>query len=66
MSKTHQKLNGMIIQYLSNKSLEAIKKDVDWNDAEANGDPEALWKLVILMHKVLSASEVDQIIKLSA
>jgi hypothetical protein len=42
------------------------KKDADWNDAEANADPEAMWKLVVLKHKVHSASKVEQIVKLLA
>jgi hypothetical protein len=35
-------------------------------DAEANADPEAMWKLVVLKHKVHSASKVEQIVKLLA
>jgi hypothetical protein len=64
--KNAPRLFGLILQYLSNKSLEAVKKDEGWDDIEAEADPEGLWKLVVQKHKVHSASEVGQIVKLSA
>ena len=60
------KLYGLILQYLSDESMEAVKKDPEWNDIEADADPEKLWALVVQKHKVHSASEVEEIVKLSA
>jgi len=60
------KLYGLILQYLSDESMEAIKKDPEWTDIEADADPEKLWALVVQKHKVHSASEVEEIVKLSA
>jgi hypothetical protein len=46
--------------------MEAIKKDPEWTDIEADADPEKLWALVVQKHKVHLASEVEEIVKLSA
>jgi len=46
--------------------LEAVKKDEGWETIEADADPEGLWKVIVQKHKVHSASEVGQIVKLSA
>jgi hypothetical protein len=64
--KNAPKLYGLILQYLSNESLEAVKKDEGWETIEADADLEGLWKVVVQKHKVHSASEVGQIVKLSA
>jgi len=56
------KLYGLILQYLSNESLDAIKRDPDWADTEAKADPEKLWELIVQKHKVHSASKVEQIV----
>jgi hypothetical protein len=64
--KNAPKLFWLILQYLSDESLEAVKKDEGWDDIEAEADPEGLWKLVVQKHKVHSASEVGKIVKLSA
>jgi hypothetical protein len=45
--------------------LEAVKKDDGWDTIEANVYPERLWKVVVQKHKVHSASEVGQIVKVS-
>jgi hypothetical protein len=60
------RLYGLILQYLSNESLDVIKRDPDWADTEAKADPEKLWELIVQKHKVHSASKVEQIVKLSA
>jgi hypothetical protein len=40
--KNVPKLYRWILQYLSNESLEAVKKDADWSSAETIADPEVL------------------------
>jgi hypothetical protein len=63
--KNAPKLYGLILQFLSDESLEAVKKDEGWETIEADADPEGLWKVIVQKHKVHSASEVGQIVKLS-
>jgi hypothetical protein len=60
------KLYALILKYLSDESLEAVQKEAGWMAVEANADPETLWQLVELKHKVRSSSEVEAIMKLAA
>jgi hypothetical protein len=60
------KLYALILQYLSDKSLDAIQKEVRWPVVEQDANPEALWQLVEMKHKVHSASEVETVVKLAA
>jgi hypothetical protein len=60
------KLYALILQHLSNESLDAVQKEVEWMEIEENVDPEGLWQLIELKHKVHSASEVEAIVKLAA
>jgi hypothetical protein len=60
------KLYAFILKYLSNESLEAVKKDANWDAIEEGTNPEGLWKAVIEKHKVHSACEVESITQLSA
>jgi hypothetical protein len=41
--KNAPKLFGLILQYLSDESLEAVKKDEGWDDIKAEADPKGLW-----------------------
>ena len=52
--------------YLSEESLDAIKKEPTWPKIEDEVDAEGLWKLVEQKHKVHTASEVKEIMKLTA
>lgn len=54
------------MKYLSNKSLEAVQKEAGWTAIETDADPETLWQLVELKHKVHSSSEVEAVMKLVA
>lgn len=60
------KLCALIMKYLSDKSLEAVQKEAGWTTVEADADPETLWQLVELKHKVHSSSEVEAVMKLAA
>jgi hypothetical protein len=56
----------MIMMYLSEESLDAVKKEPMWTKIEDEADAEGLWKLVEQKHKVHTASEVKEIMKLTA
>jgi hypothetical protein len=60
------KLYGVILKYLSDESLDAIQKEPGWPTIEADANPETLWQLVEMKHKVHSASEVEVVVKLAA
>ncbi len=66
MEDDRAKLFAMIMMYLSEESLDAIKKEPMWTKIEDEVDAEGLWKLVELKHKVHTASEVKEIMKLTA
>ncbi len=57
---------ALILQHLSDKSLEAVQKEAGWPAVEQDADLEALWQLVEMKHKVHSASEVKAVVKLAA
>jgi hypothetical protein len=60
------KLYALILKYLSNKSLEAVQKEAGWTAVEVDADPEALWQMVKMKHKVHSSSKVEAVMKLAA
>jgi hypothetical protein len=59
-------LYALILQHLSNKSLDAVQKEAGWLIIEQDVNPEALKQLVENKHKVHSASEVKAMVKLVA
>ena len=60
------KLYALILQCLSDESLDAIRKEAGWPVVEQDANPEALWQLVEVKHKVHSASKVEVVVKLAA
>lgn len=60
------KLYALILQYLSIKTLDAVQKEAVWPVVEQDANPEALWQLVEMKHKVHSAKEVEAVGKLAA
>jgi hypothetical protein len=50
----------MNMMYLSEESLDAVKKEPTWTTTEDEADAEGLWKLVKQKHKVHTASEVKK------
>lgn len=56
----------MILQHLSDESLDAVQKELEWSTAEQGADPKVLWGLVEKKHKVHSISEVEAVVKLAA
>jgi hypothetical protein len=55
----------LIMKYLSNESLEAVKKEAGRSTVETDADLETLWQLVELKHKVHSSSIVEALMKLA-
>lgn len=51
------KLYMLILQYLSDESLDAIQKEAGWPVVEQDANTETLWQLVEMKHKVHSASK---------
>ncbi len=66
MEDDRARLFAMIMMYLSEESLDAVKKEPTWTKIEDEADAEELWKLVRQKHKVHTASEVKEITKLTA
>jgi hypothetical protein len=60
------KLYATILKYLSEESLEAVRKANDWDKVEEDVDPERLWEIIVDKHRVHSTSEVAAIVKLEA
>jgi hypothetical protein len=54
------------LKYLSEESLEAVRKANDWDKVEEEVDPERLWEIIFDKHRGHSTSEVAAIVKLEA
>ncbi len=52
--------------YLSEESLDAVKREMNWDQIEEDANPEGLWQFVEKKHKVHTASEVKEVTKLTA
>jgi hypothetical protein len=66
MEGDRSKLFALIIMYLSEESLDAVKQETNWDKIEDDADPEGLWQLVEKKHKVHTASKVKEVTKLTA
>jgi hypothetical protein len=66
MEKDRPKLYVLILQYLSEESLEEVKCEDGWNDVEEAMDLEGLWMYVEKTHKVNMISKVPTVTKISA
>jgi hypothetical protein len=64
--KNEQRLYATILKYLSEESLEAVKRTKEWSEVEDNVDPEKLWSIIVDKHRVHSTSEVAAVVKLEA
>jgi hypothetical protein len=51
MEKDRPKLYALILQYLSEESLEEVKREEGWDDVEEATDPEGLWVYIKKTHK---------------
>jgi hypothetical protein len=60
------KLYALILQYLSDESLDTVQKEAGWAVVEQDANLEAQWQLVEMKHKVHSASKVEAVVKLVA
>jgi len=60
------KLYGLILQYLSEESLDEINRKEDFDDIDQKTDAVRLWALVEETHRVNSISKVEAITKMAA
>jgi hypothetical protein len=65
MEDDRSKLFALIVMYLSEESLDAVKREPKWDKIEDEVDPKGLWTLVEKKHKVHLASEVKEVTKLT-
>jgi hypothetical protein len=66
MEKDCPKLYALILQYLSEESLEEIKRSDDWDTIEQETDPAMLWDIIESTHKINTISKVASIKKMAA
>ena len=66
MKTDRSKLYALILQYLSEESLDEVKCQDNFEEVDETTDPEGLWKLVEETHKVTTVSKVEAVTKLSA
>jgi len=66
MRNERPKLYALILQYLSEESLEEIKRSDTFEAIDEETDPLRLWLLVEETHKVNSISKVEAVTKMAA
>jgi hypothetical protein len=66
MEKDHPKLYALILQYLSDESLEEVKRSDDWDTIEQETDPAMLWDIIESTHKINMISKVESVMKMAA
>ncbi len=57
------KLYALILQYLSNESLEEVKHSDDWDTIEQETDPAMLWDVIESTHKINTISQVESVLR---
>jgi hypothetical protein len=66
MKKDRLKLYALILQYLSEESLEEVKREDGWDDFEEAMDLESLWIYAEKTHKVNMISKEPTVNKMLA
>jgi hypothetical protein len=66
MEKDWPKLYALILQYLSEESLEEVKREDGWDEVEEDTDPEGLRIFIEKTHKVNTVSKGPTVTKMSA
>ncbi len=66
MEKDRRKLYALILQYLSDESLEEVKHSDDWETIEQETDPAILWDVIESTHKINTISKVESVKKMAA
>jgi hypothetical protein len=66
MEKDRPKLYALILQYLSDESLEEVKRSDDWDTIEQETDPAMLWDVIESTHKINTISKVESVTKMAA
>jgi hypothetical protein len=66
MRRNRPKLYALILQHMSDESLNSIQKEENWEKVEQGTDLETLWSLVEHKHKIHLMGEVEAVVKLAA
>ncbi len=66
MEDDPSKLFALFMMYLSEESLDAVKREAKWDKIEDKANPQGLRHLVEKKHKVHTTSEVKEVMKLTA
>ena len=64
MHQDHPKLYALMLQYLSEESLDEVKREDKYEDIDNEMDPLGLWMLVEETHKVNTISVVEAFTKM--
>ncbi len=66
MEKDHPKLYALILQYLSEESLEEVKRSDDWDTNEQETDTAMLWDVIESTKKINMVHKVASVMKMAA
>jgi len=66
MHSDRPKLYALIMQYLSEESLDEVKRSDKYEDIKKATEPRELWNLIEETHKVNTISKVEAVTKLAA
>jgi hypothetical protein len=66
LEKDRPKLYALILQYLSDESLEEVKHSDDWDTIEQETDPAMLWDVIESTHKINTISKVEPVTVMAA
>ena len=66
LKRDQPKLCGLIIQYLSEESLDEVRGQDNWEAINEKADPVGLWKLVERTHNVKTICKMATVTKLAA
>ncbi len=66
MEKDRPKLYALILQYLSEESIEEVKRSDDWDTIEQETDPAMFWDVIENTHKINTVTKVASVTKMAA
>ena len=66
MKNNRPKLYALLLQYLSDESLDEVKRSDKFETVDQETDPEGLWQIIEETHKVNTVSKVQSITKKAA
>ena len=66
MKRNRPMFYAFMLDHLSHESLDAIKLEANWEDADDRKDPLALWQMIEDTHRVAAASRIPVVLKSEA